>query len=725
MSIWPCKLFYVAACPPMSLGRFVKVPSLASEPWLGLLYEPLEGDCERQSVTLWERVCHLADSDDCRNPYPPPLAFGPPLACQPEALDVTATRNYRETKIAAARARWEKHNARQKQNQHWRKCVTASVQRTNVGVQCSLIETGERYCIDQAADDQSTKARLGTLLIEEAIRNMHRKSPRYSETFYHISALLYFSSAKTYRITRQLFWLPAISSIHRNYKDRLRDAAQRILNIEHVSETLESIKSFINEMNKNGENLNNIFTLGIDAFCFRSFSGCSIGSPIPEKIRSYVKMATGNRNNSQVVNEETVKFTHAFLFLLIPHDYRLPVKLLHLSAAENGSYGNEISEKANIIRETASKLELRMWCKSTDGDPGLSQEHTEFYEEHVRGKSSNFLTLVTGVHDWLCQNHGAWVPISDPLHVFKNMRSRLLCHPIVLLPSCPATCIEEIQAALQLGNALDDTSQTGKMRDCYVMRLFTFQNVIKLMKKGQIVAGYLLFPFACWIAVIFSEHIDLPFRKFLVELAFQVFSYWFDQLPAVARSGASYRAPVNGLTTFSDQQYGSRILNTLLFFGVALTFGSENMRMDALGTHLVENSIGLARAASNDPRYERVIQTYARTEVKKEIAAELGIKLHVQGRVNHGGCKVDPDHQRGRTKYVSKPEEWRVDGLLSLLHGACKPDTSPGLVGDIEEFIGELESVAAILDQHEYNFNDAANSGIMARLIAFKKEKRS
>ena len=164
----------------------------------------------------------------------------------------------------------------------------------------------------------------------------------------------------------------------------------------------------------------------------------------------------------------------------------------------------------------------------------------------------------------------------------------------------------------------------------------------------------------------------------------------------------------------------------LYLFGVALTLGAENIRMDALGTHLVENAIGLARAASSDPHYERIIQTYARAEVKKGTAADLGVTLHVQGRVNHGGCKVDPDYQRGpkeASQVVSKPDEWRVDDLLNLLHGVCLPDTCPGLQDEINQFLGELESVADALDKHEYQVNDAANSGIMARLIAFKKEK--
>ena len=76
------------------------------------------------------------------------------------------------------------------------------------------------------------------------------------------------------------------------------------------------------------------------------------------------------------------------------------------------------------------------------------------------------------------------------------------------------------------------------------------------------------------------------------------------------------------------------------------------------------------------------------------------------------------------SEVVSKPKEWRVDDLLNLLHGLCLPATRTGLVADMNQFLGELESVADALDKHEYQVNDAANSGIMARLIAFKKEKR-
>ena len=117
----------------------------------------------------------------------------------------------------------------------------------------------------------------------------------------------------------------------------------------------------------------------------------------------------------------------------------------------------------------------------------------------------------------------------------------------------------------------------------------------------------------------------------------------------------------------------------------------------------------------------RIIQTYTHAEVKKEIAARLGICLHVQGRVNHGGCKVDPDYQCVGRPLKSKPNGWRVDSILELLRGLCQPETAKFVSEQRDEFMFELEQLIPILDEHEYNINRAANCGIMARIISFSK----
>ena len=47
--------------------------------------------------------------------------------------------------------------------------------------------------------------------------------------------------------------------------------------------------------------------------------------------------------------------------------------------------------------------------------------------------------------------------------------------------------------------------------------------------------------------------------------------------------------------------------------------------------HLVKNAIGVAKATSADPRYERIVTTHAHGQLRKNLASELGITIYVPG----------------------------------------------------------------------------------------------
>ena len=224
--------------------------------------------------------------------------------------------------------------------------------------------------------------------------------------------------------------------------------------------------------------------------------------------------------------------------------------------------------------------------------------------------------------------------------------------------------------------------------------------------------------------IIIMERINLGFRIFLVELAFQVLSDWFslyDELEEqeVARKYTKDCSDV----VFTEPQYVKRMLNTLVTFGVVLFFGADNVRLDALGTHLVENAIGIARSTSHDPRYECILATYVHNELRKMFADDLGITIHIPGRVNSGGCKVDPDHQC-KSEPLSKPKGWRVDTILQLLRGLTNEEVAPALKDEALLFQSQLSEIAEQLDTHQYSVNEAANSTMMARLIKFTSESR-
>lgn len=710
---------------------FVILPSSDTEPKFGLLCSTSANAPMTPLFTLWKQV---------GGPYSNVLDIlpcvygefmresGDDLRVESEQApnsDSSAQADLTEKRRAAVMARWQKERSKQELGE--RKCASMTEQRQKQ--RTSRRETGTQTklsCLGGSCNEpaaQTQMVRLGVQFIAENMENFSRKSPRYSDTYYDIAALLYLSSPKTYRIARQMVVLPAVASIYRQYAAKFHETSEKILSLTKLHQSISEVTETVAQLQRSGGNVNPVCTLGIDAFCFRSFSGTTLNAPAKKPVIQQIIETASHEGETSVVVEGSVTYNYGFLFLLIPHDYRLPIKLVHLCATETGCYNASIARKADEIRKVTRAAGLHIWCKATDGDPGVSSDHNDFFLKCINGKSSNFQKLVISVHKWLHEGDDRWAPIADPLHVLKNMRARMLAHTIMLYSGCPTTSLESMRRVLNVGSALSDDSQIGKMRDAYVVSLFTFENVYKLMRAGHYVEACLLFPFACWTAVIFSDGIELQLRLFLVELAFQLIHSWYVEASSLVAAGVRTRGAANQVTTFCDSHYTRRILNTLVMFGVALTFGCENMRMDALGTHLVENSIGIARASSNDPRYERIIQTYTHSEVKKEIAAKLGISLYVHGRVNHGGCKVDPDHQCVGKSLKSKPDGWRVDSLLQLFRGMCQPETAEFVSDQRDRFLSELKELVPILDKHEYNTNRAANCGIMARIISFSKKE--
>lgn len=187
------------------------------------------------------------------------------------------------------------------------------------------------------------------------------------------------------------------------------------------------------------------------------------------------------------------------------------------------------------------------------------------------------------------------------------------------------------------------------------------------------------------------------------------------------------KSPESPGITFAKSHYAKRMLNTLCGFGVALVFGSDSFRIDSIGTHLVENAIGIARSTSADPRWARIVTTYAHNELRKELASRLGLTLHVQGRLNDGGCKIDRDAvmQQQHENLVSKPEEWNIPYILSLVRSLCNQDTVAAMEGDALTFAHDLDALAKVDRADCFEPNTTANCGIMARLIEFKTERCS
>lgn len=548
--------------------------------------------------------------------------------------------------------------------------------------------------------------KLSISLIWEMLEKCFKSQRRYSNQLYDISMLLYLSSAKTYAVIRQFFPIPAVKNLYAVYGDMISSEKRNLLDFSEKDNVIDEYLHQ-NEIDFNSPQTSNIITLGIDAFSFQSFSSTALS---PSK-----KFSSG---------DQTITYNNGFLFLLTPIDFTLPPKIFHLEKASNGNYNDDIDIIAKKLIDVLKRKGFNVWFKCTDGDRFLSPQHEDFYRKYIYQKSNNFLKIVNDVHTKLCDCPDFIVPTGDPLHLWKDLRRRFQQHVIALFSNSPlATDFERAKSILNVGKALNDTSDVGKMRDIYCIQLFTLENVYKLLDNDDYMDATLFFPYACWIIVVYSIQIDLEFRLFLTELSFQFIQTFLDNFPTLKQNRVLQKSRDDvDFVTIAEEQYLIRMLNTLVATAIVLIYSPRFVRMDGVGTHLVENNIGIARQTSNDPRWDRIVITFSHAELRKKIAKKYNIKLHVQGRINDGGCKLDQieDSQEKTNNLISKPKSWSVPEIIQLFIGLCNPETSGALQKDLHAFMMDLKSLGNLIDIKNPNFNDTANNGIVARLISFK-----
>ena len=159
------------------------------------------------------------------------------------------------------------------------------------------------------------------------------------------------------------------------------------------------------------------------------------------------------------------------------------------------------------------------------------------------------------------------------------------------------------------------------------------------------------------------------------------------------------------------------MMHTCLALGISMSFGPKNVRLDAVGTHLVENAIGIARSISNSTKYESICSAFAIAELRKEIAKNYDIKLHILKRIDDGGSKIDTLCDEG----LKHPEWWDAHDLVATCVEICSYDTRETCEAELLKFTQDLSDVLGRLQVQELReTSEVANSLILQRSYKFK-----
>ena len=547
-------------------------------------------------------------------------------------------------------------------------------------------------------ETHSGKSSITTAFMIECDKNVAIPSHgrRYSDLLYDISELLRSTSRKSYRLLREILPLPSETALYMKYVDSVKQRKKAISDIETTKAFLDSLFS----QDKRNSLHRSPVTIGIDAFSFRTFNGVTINTA-----------------------SKPEQYSSGFLFVHIPLDPSESPMVVHLKKKSNGSYDDTVANTFQEIREVYAKSGVPVWFKATDGDRYLTSEHDTFYEKYVLPRRRDFMLLVQKLYKKLCK--GVTMPIPDPLHYGKNLRGKIVDHQIAVVHHDETVLLinsKTLQDVLQLGDVFDDRTNLGRMRDVYVTKLFTLRNVCKLLEKNCYAEALLLLPYSCIFTVLYGTNLLNSARMFLVKLAYLCFDRLLDESESLVAHNSNIRHRFcSGIeaVTLAEPNFCKRMLHSCLALGICLRFGPRTLRLDAIGTHIVENSIGIARSVANSTKYTNILSAFAHAELRKEIARTYNIKLRVPRRVNDGGAKVDTLSEDG----IEQPETWDAFDIVSNFVEACNKDLMEPARADLQEFLVQLKDFTNSLKIAELSdTSEVANALIVQRNYNFKSE---
>ena len=566
----------------------------------------------------------------------------------------------------------EKYNSR-KQKLMWQgKCLTLQRKVRQLETKLNEVELeAERAQDESSNDDNLADVTLQDQLLSEMLFLSHKRDRerRYSEKLRDICQLLMLTSPRTYKLLHQFLPIPSREALRYHYSSSFSLIREMISDQNLIDSQVGILSAEIPE--------NSMITIGMDAFSFRTF-----------------------HDTSTLKTKTNSSFSDAFLFMHAPLDANLKTKVIHLQKKGNGSFDSSVIENFKKIAEIYRARRLKVMFMATDGDRFLTSIHEKFFDANVAPSRDSFVLLIGQIYEML-MNSDEIMPIADPLHFAKNVRGKLLDHDVVVtnadnvdqLVLCNATRLEKY---LKLGPALTDSSQIGRMRDKYVADIFTLKNVCILLENSEVHSAFLLLPYACVFTLLYAVNISTMTRLFLANLAYTSFERLLTQAEEVVKTHKAvsfrHRSGVKGIT-FAEPSYAKRMMHTCLAFGIAIVFGPKNLRLDAIGTHLLENTIGIARSVSNSTEYERILSAFANAQMRKEIAKKWQLTLYVSRRVNDGGVKIDTMSSTG----VNHSDEWDCRDIVSLFLERCTgvsgDDTSEWdkFCQDLSAFVQEIK----------------------------------
>lgn len=231
------------------------------------------------------------------------------------------------------------------------------------------------------------------------------------------------------------------------------------------------------------------------------------------------------------INTLDANDNYSFLYLILPFDTNIRPFPLHLETKETGNANSNTFDKIKFIIEKSKNTKFKIILVSVDGDryydPLFSIAFNFLKEKFFKNVNSINLQSVFEFFETFSDVYMN----SDPLHIFKNFRSKLLTDLTVVNPQTKNSPInsEAIEDILHLGSALTDRgsyssfSSLAKLHDCYPINIFTIGNSIKIFYESNPETFFFFIVLSFWNELLLNTNLSLYTRQYFLETIILIF----------------------------------------------------------------------------------------------------------------------------------------------------------------------------------------------------------
>ena len=605
-------------------------------------------------------------------------------------------------------------------------------------------------CCDRIEPEAHEIEKTGTILDElMELRDRHPNGRRYSAAMFRFAYTFMTYSPRAFRYVRNFLPLPSRSQIYDRFHLVVSDMKKALTDIDHAHLLIEGfLKHHGTDTQKT------VCTLAIDAFAFRLFlrKTASIAklkreltvkqlqrlSPVLEDKELLRILIEDFEEHEDDLDRELVfedekdsidglfeSYTSCFIYVLIPLNSDLPSVTLHLMPAHSGAANEAVRQKAQQLIDLCSLYNIDIAYISADGDSGWNNKFTEMFKvmQSLRyGPLDDFSIKV--YND--CRAQEIPLAVTDLLHYLKAARGRYIDKKVVIMSSNldVTTNPQLVDHILGISMIISDKSQLGRMRDFYPIQLFTIRNIRILLDKKLYADAFYFLPHALLLVAIRVPFLSHRFRMQLLSVVYSLmYDIYLDVtkgFPEEAKKGhtkVNQRRSESETITWGEVATLRRLLCSIVAYASSFQLHSDNLRTDALGTHIVEGKIGQARQDC-DTRWQRILSTVAQASLRGVFQDTDEVSVSVPGRLKTAGCCFSGD------------SGWEIeefdDALFSqvMFHsispaGRVASDFKVNFK-KVKKWVCRLESVISERDSEIGKVwlpNPAANSAIMARLL--------